>query len=174
MDIPARPRIDLFLGILFAPLSNQGPDWPAGNSSRERLPRRRRRIAPRPQPLLVRAIPLLVLLQFTHADGDHLDRLARIRLRLPQSLAAPQLLRLLRLLPLVRLRIRATSPATNPTACCSKPASSPSSSRLADSARLGREAPALARQPLPLAMGVVPHLLRIRHGQAAQRRSPMA
>ena len=42
------------------------------------------------------------------------------------------------------------------------------------SSRSRQYASALARQPLPAAMGVVPHLLRIRLGQAAQRRPGMA
>ena len=41
-------------------------------------------------------------------------------------------------------------------------------------ARMGRGSPAFARQPVSTAMGVVPNLLRIRHGQAAQRRSAVA
>src|SRR5262252_2840332 len=34
--------------------------------------------------------------------------------------------------------------------------------------------PALTRKPIPFAVGVVSHLLRVRHGEASQRRSAMA
>ena len=174
MDIPPLPRARLFLRLLFAPLSNRRTDRPAGNSSRKRISGRNRRIAARSQPLLVRAIALLVLGQFAHAHGDHLARPARRRLRLLQSLAAPQPLRLLRLLSLVCLLFerllqlpigrhapRGRLPLALP--CAARPAS-----------RLGREAPAHPRKLFPLALGVVPYLLRIRPGEMAQRRSPMA
>ena len=39
---------------------------------------------------------------------------------------------------------------------------------------LSRAHPAVARQPVPAAVGVVSHLLRIWRGEASERRSPVA
>ena len=66
------------------------------------------------------------------------------------------------------------SPATNPTACCSRPDSSPSSSHPRDFARTGELDSAVAHQSVPAAVGMVPHLLRIGRHQAGERRSRVA
>ena len=94
--------------------------------------------------------------------------------RLPQSLAAPQLLRLLRLFPLVRRRSSVFSSYQSDGMLLEAGFLALFFAPPRPAPGLGREPSALARQLFPAAVGVVPHLLRIRHGEAAQRRSAMA
>ncbi len=109
--------------------------------------------------LLVCALPLLDLVERRGADDRHLDRPHCFGRRLLQSLAAPQLLSLLDLLPLVCRRIQhllqlsirrhvARSRNYRVVLCAA---------RLA--ARLGRGTSTLAREPVAAAVGVVSHLL---------------
>ncbi len=90
---------------------------------------------------MVRAVALLVLGQLAYAPGDHLARPHRGHLRLPQSLAADQPLRLLCLLPLLRVILERFLQLPIGQHASPKRASSHSSSRRpAYAPRLGREA----------------------------------
>ena len=125
--------------------------------------------------LLVRADALLVFQQLCSTDdGGDVDRAGRVGDCVSESVAAAELLRLLCLLPLVRRRGEcvlelsvgrhvARGGIHRAVFCAAR-----------IDAGMGRARSAIAREPVPAAMGVVPDLLRIGHGEAAERRRGVA
>src|SRR5579863_9209781 len=102
MDLFARAGRDLFLGVLFSSLPDQGADRPPRRPARGAVPGRGGRVA-RSCPVLVCAVPVLALLERPRAHGSDMDRPDRIPGRLPEPLAPPELLGLLGVLPRLRL-----------------------------------------------------------------------
>ena len=127
-----------------------------------------------PDPLLVRADALLVFQQLCGADDDYVGRACGVGDRVSESLAAALFFRVFPLLPFVHRRVECVLELSigwhvarggiHRAVFCS--------ARI--DAGMGRARSAIAREPVPAAMGVVPDLLRIGHGEAAERRRGVA
>ena len=172
LDLSPRARGDLLLGLPRPAIPDQGPDRPAAESYPPQhfspLSRHESGGASR----FWYAPTLFWLSSGSHCgDGHRLDRPRSPPSPPSSTLAAPQLLPLLRLLPLVRRRRQDFSGYQ-------------SDGMLLEAGFLalffapagllpgwGADSPPPRASLFLLAVGVVPHLLRIRHGQAAQRRS---
>src|SRR3984885_8019641 len=163
----------LFLGILFASVSNQGPDRTQRNSSGQRLPAGGFRGAAF-VPILVRAHAFLVWFKRARAHVRLLGGRDCVAAGRRQCVAARLSGRELRLLSFVyrrgagffQLSVRrhvARGRLHQPVFCPARIL-----------ARLGSRERAVSREPVPPALGVVPHLFRIRRGEDGQRRSFVA
>ena len=173
LDLSALARADLSVGVLLPALPDQGAYRAARHPARAALPRGSGPVCSR-NPLLVCAVAILAVEQLARLNDSDVDRPVGVHRCDIQPLAPSQLLRLLRLLPLVRRGFRrvfelpvgrnaARSGISQPLLCAARPA-----------AWLGCGSPTLPSKSVLTAVGVVSHLLRIRDGEVAQRRSAVA
>ena len=173
LDFSARACAHLFLRVLFSALPDQRADWPGRNSACPGFPAGCGR-TDGPDPLLVRADSLLVFQQLCGTDDDYVGRACGVGDRVSESLAAALFFRVFPLLPFVHRRVECVLELSigwhvarggiHRAVFCS--------ARI--DAGMGRARSAIAREPVPAAMGVVPDLLRIGHGEAAERRRGVA
>src|SRR5581483_1999899 len=173
LAVPARTRMDLLLCFLFPYLPDPGPDRAGRNSSRGWLFAGGRAIRGLME-VLVGAEPALDCQRATHAVGS----LHRGNDRFPalgvQYLATRNVADLLGVFSLVRKRGTGFFRVPVRRHAARGRIDLPVLCPVGISAALGRTLAAVAAKPFPPAMGMVSHLLRVRTGEASQRRSSMA
>src|ERR1700739_1585332 len=173
LALPPCSGLDLLLRLLLANLSNPRPPGPGRNSPRLRIFARRHQFH-RLRPFLVRPHTSLVLRRKPHAHDPLLDRPPRFRPSHHQHFSSRDASTLLHLLLVLRHRrirffrlpIRRHAPRSRLYL------SFPCSSRISSRSRAAKSAN--ARQHLSASLGMVSHLLRIRHRQNRQRRPRVA
>src|SRR6267154_2544927 len=173
LALPPRARPNLFLRLLLPSLPSPRPDRLQRNSSRLRIPAHRNQFRWL-RPNLVRANPILVFQQQSRGDGYLLGRPTRLHPPDHQHLPARHAAPILPLFPLLRqCRIRFLRLPIRQHASRSRlHLSLPGPARISPAPR----SPQSAHPPRDLSssLGMVPHLLRVRHSQNRQRRSSMA
>src|ERR1700733_383153 len=174
MVLSALPRPDLFLGILFPDIPDQRSHRPGWFTSRARIPRSRGALFQRPATFLVCSVASVVPQRRPRARNPLLDRHACFSPAHREPLAARHARNLLCSLRLLRKR-RARFFRL-------------SIGRHASRSRLNQHvlraagilagpwphSRAITRKPVPVALGVVPDLFRIRRRQNRERRSILA
>src|SRR5205823_674032 len=174
LDLAARPRADLLVGVLLARLPDHGPDRPARHSSRWRVPGGSASGVRGAKGAVVCPDPLLDLRQRRRVARGHSPRRHRLGVAGAQPRAAPlhrcrrPLLPLfhrlgagLRQLPVGRDAFGSGIHFLLPRAAWPPPPP-------------WRRRSALATRDLPAALGVVLHLLRVWGGEDLVRRSAVA
>src|SRR6266404_1258710 len=173
LALPPRARPDLFLRLLLPNLPNPRPTRLQRNSPRLRIPARRYQFR-RLRPFLVRAHSAVVFQQQPRPSGPRLDWPPRLRPAHHQHLPArhaPPLLRLLSLLRQCRVRVLRL-PIRQHASRSRLPLSFPGPTRISSPPSSAQSTP--TRRHLSSPLGMVAHLLRVRHRQNRQRRSPVA
>src|SRR6266404_4682211 len=164
LALPPRARPNLFLRLLLPNLPNPRPNRLQRNSPRLRIPARRHQFR-RLRPFLVRAHSAVVFQQQPRPNGHRLDRPTRLRPPHHQHLPArhaPRLLRLLSLLCQCRVRVL-WLPVRQHASRSRLHLPLPRSTRISSTPRFPQSTH--PRRHLSSPLGMVPHLLRVRHLQ---------
>src|SRR6267154_5578530 len=164
LALSPRARPDLFLRLLLPNLPNPRPNRLQRNPPRLRIPARHHQFR-RLRPFLVRAHSALVFQQQPRPNGHRLDRPLRLRPPHHQHLPArhaPPLLRLLSLLRQCRVRVLRL-PIRQYASRSRLHLSFPGPTRISPPPSSAQSAH--PRRDLSSSLGMVPHLLRVRHRQ---------